>query len=77
MGRYLHSVLVAPVTSRIRGLSTEVVVGPEQGFRIESAISLDNTRLIPRTQLRRKVTKLDPDTMNKVCDALAIAVGCR
>jgi len=74
MGRYLSAVLVAPVTSTVRGVSTEVPVGPSDGIRVDSVANLDNTQLVARTQLRRRVGRAGPETMTALCRALAIAV---
>lgn len=38
----LHRVLVAPVTTTVRGLATEVTVGAAEGVRDGSVASLDN-----------------------------------
>ncbi len=76
MGRYLNAVLVAPVTSMVRNVSTEVPVGPADGIRVESVANLDNTQLLARTRLVRRVGQATPDTMSRLCDALAIAVDC-
>ena len=76
LGRYLHSVLVGPVTSTVRGLSTEVVVDSHDGLRGESVVNLDNAQLVPRTALRRGVGAVRSDTMAAICNALAIATGC-
>jgi mRNA interferase MazF len=76
MGRYLNAVLVAPVTSTVRGVSTEVPVGPADGIRVESVANLDNTQLLARTRLVRRVGHATPDTMFRLCSALAIAVDC-
>ena len=77
MGRYLNAVLVAPVTSTVRDVSTEVLVGPADGVRVESVVNLDNTQLIARTRLLRRVGQARPETMAALCRALAIAVDCR
>jgi mRNA interferase MazF len=77
MGRLLHSVISAPVSSTIRGLSTEVRLGPADGVRIESVANLDNVQLIARTRLVRRVGRARPPTMNAICLALSTAVGCR
>lgn len=77
LGRYLHSVLIAPVTSTVRGVSTEVPVGPADGVRIASVANLDNLQLVDRARLVRPVGRARPETMHAVCDAVAIAVGCR
>lgn len=76
MGRYLHSVIVGPITSTVRGLSTEVEVGPEDGVRVESVINLDNTQLVERSRIERKVGSVRHETMDRVCDAMSIAIGC-
>lgn len=76
MGRYLNAVLVAPVTSTVRGVSTEVTVGAADGVRIESVANMDNTQLVARTRLLRRVGRATPETMTALCRSLAIAVDC-
>ena len=76
MGRYLNAVLVAPVTSTVRKVSTEVPVGPADGIRVESVANLDNTQLLARSRLVRRVGHATLDTMTRLCDALTIAVDC-
>ncbi len=48
-------VTVAPITSTIKGLSSEVPVGPDNGLEHASAVSLDNVVTIPATALGRTV----------------------
>lgn len=76
MGRYLNAVIVAPVTSTIRGVSTEVAVGPQDGIRHDSVANLDNVQLVARDRLRRCVGRAQPATMEALCAALSIAVDC-
>jgi len=76
MGRYLGSVIVAPITSTGRGLSTEVRVGPEDGMRLPSVANLDNTQLIDRRALVRHVGDVRAATLTAICSALSIAIGC-
>jgi mRNA interferase MazF len=76
MGRLLQSVISAPVTSTIRGLSTEVRLGPADGVRIESVANLDNVQLIARARLVRRVGRARPTIMNALCTALSTAAGC-
>jgi mRNA interferase MazF len=76
MGRYLDAVLVAPVTSTVRGVSTEVPVGPADGVRVEAVANMDNTQLVARTRLLRRVGRATPETMADLCRSLAIAVDC-
>lgn len=76
MGRLLHAVLAAPVTSTIRNVSTEVPVGPPDGIRLPSVANLDNLQLVARTRLVRRVGRVRPETMRALCSALALAVDC-
>ncbi|MDF1490051.1 type II toxin-antitoxin system PemK/MazF family toxin [Tessaracoccus caeni] len=55
MRPYLRRVTVAPITSTIRGLSTEVEVGPANGLDHTSVISCDNIQTIPAEQLGRQL----------------------
>jgi mRNA interferase MazF len=76
MGALLHAVIAAPVTSTIRGLSTEVAIGPDDGVRLESVVNVDNVQLVARSRLVKKVGQVSPSTMMDICRALSIAVAC-
>lgn len=76
LGRVLHSVIVGPVTSTIRGLSTEVELGERDGVRVRSVVNLDNLQLLPRARLVRRVGRAAPATMRSICTAAAEAIGC-
>jgi len=68
--------MVAPVTSTIRSLPSEVVVGPDEGLRHDSAINLDHVQTVEQRQLHRYVDSLNPIRMRSVCRVLAIGRGC-
>jgi mRNA interferase MazF len=76
IARLLNAVLVAPVTSTVRGVSTEVVVGAEDGIARPSVANVDNLQLVARDRLVRKVGRARPSTMSSLCTALSIAVDC-
>ncbi|MEV0792376.1 type II toxin-antitoxin system PemK/MazF family toxin [Kribbella sp. NPDC050459] len=69
----LTNVTVAPITSTIRGLSTEVRVGPENGLDHASAISCDNIQTIPKSQLGRLIGHLHPDQEPALAEAINLA----
>jgi mRNA interferase MazF len=71
-----NTVLVAPVTSTIRDLPTEVRVGVDEGLKHPSAVKLDNLQCVDKTRLRRFVGSLGERQMKEVCVALGIATGC-
>ncbi|UOY01862.1 type II toxin-antitoxin system PemK/MazF family toxin [Blastococcus sp. PRF04-17] len=58
---HLARVTVAPITSTIRGLSTEVLVGPVNGLDHPSVISCDNVATIPTAALGRQIGRLLPE----------------
>jgi mRNA interferase MazF len=76
MGRLLNGVLVAPVTSTVRGVSTEVELGAPDGIRRPSVANVDNLQLLARDRLVRQVGRARPSTMASLCTALSTAVDC-
>jgi len=72
----LNAVIVAPVTSTVRGLSTEVRVGAADGVRHDSVANLDNVQLLARARLVRRVGRATRATMAAICTALVTATGC-
>jgi mRNA interferase MazF len=72
----LHTVMVAPITSTIRGAPSEVPVGPEEGLKNPSAVNLDHVQTVEQARLRRYIGSLSPAKLKEVCSALAVAAGC-
>ena len=72
----LRTAMVAPITSTIRGIPSEVVVGPDEGLKHDSAINLDHVQTVEQRLLQRYVGALSEPKMRQVCRALAIAAGC-
>lgn len=72
----LHTVMVAPITSTIRGAPSEVVVGVSEGLKHESAVNLDHVQTVEKVRLEAYVGHLGSQKMRQVCRALAIAAGC-
>lgn len=76
MGQILRSVICAPVTSRIRGLTTEVAIAEDAGLAHPSVANFDNTLLLPRAHFVRRLGRVDAATMQAACRALSTATGC-
>ena len=72
---HLHTVTVAPLTTTIRGIPSEVVVGPESGLKTRSAINLDNVATVPKAGLRAFVGTVTPPVFRAVREALLFALG--
>lgn len=69
----LTSVTVAPITSRIRGLSTEVPVGVRNGLEDSSAVNLDNIATIAVADLGRQIGRLLPEQEALLTEAILSA----
>lgn len=72
----LRNVVVALVTRTVRGIETEVEIGPADGMPVECAVTLDNLRTVPRALLTQSITKLDEARVDELCRALRSATGC-
>ena len=70
------NLLAVPATRTIRGIPTEVVLGPEDGMPVECALSLDNVTVIPRSLFVERICTLRGERMGAVCRALGVAAGC-
>lgn len=69
----MTKVTVAPVTTTIKGLSSEVRVGPENGLDHDCAISLDNVLTIPVSTLGRTVGYLSVEQEAHLARAVVLA----
>jgi len=76
MGRVLHSVVCAPITTNVRGLATEIVLGQAAGLAHDSVANFDNTFLLARARLVRRLGRASAAQMEDACRALAEAAGC-
>ncbi|HEV8609163.1 MAG TPA: type II toxin-antitoxin system PemK/MazF family toxin [Thermoanaerobaculia bacterium] len=73
---YLTRVTVAPITSTIRGVPSEVQLGAEDGMRHSCAVNLHNVMTVAQRGLGRRLAQLRPRRMQEVCAALTFALGC-
>lgn len=72
----LNQVLAVPATRTIRGIPTEVELGPEHGMPDRCVLTADNVTLIRPPLCTDKITTLNATTMRDVCRALMHATGC-
>ena len=70
---HLSRVTVAPITSTIRGLSTEVPVGPANGLDHPSVVSCDNVITVPKPALGQQIGRLHPEQEAALTAALHAA----
>ena len=71
----LAAIVVAPVTRTVRGIPTEVHLGPDEGLPVPCAASFDNLRPVRKAWLTRRMGALGPCS-HGICDALASLSDC-
>lgn len=73
----LDTVTVAPITTTIRGIRSEVPVGVREGLKVPSAIKLDHIQTVSKSALKQFIGSVRGDTLTEVCQAVEHAFGCR
>ena len=68
-------VMVAPLTSRIRGIPSEVPLGDEDGVPRACVVNLDTITTIARASLRERLTALSAEKLKAIEEALHFSLG--
>lgn len=72
----LTTILVAPVTTWVREIPTEVPLGPAHGLSRLCVANFDNIAPLPKRVLVRKVGALGRDELVAACRAARFAIDC-
>lgn len=73
----LRRVLIAPCTTTVRGLPSEVALEPsEDPIPRASAVNLDSIESVAVGTLTQRLGRLSDQRMRQVCAALEVAVDC-
>ena len=72
----LNEVFVVLATTNIRGLPTEVELGPADGMPRTCVLNADHVASVPKTYLGDLITTLSSERLADVCRALDHATGC-
>lgn len=72
----MERVLVAPLTTTMRGVPTEVALGRRDGLPTACVVSLDDIAPMAKDYLVERVAILSPDRMEEIGRALRRATGC-
>ena len=73
----LRRALVAPCTTTIRGLASEVVLEPDNDpVPRRSAVNLDSVESVSVAVLGSRLGRLADTRMREICGALEVAVDC-
>lgn len=72
---YLNKVIVAEVTTTVRGIAQEIAIGASEGLRAPSVVNLDNIHVVPKSILGRRIGSLARPRHIEVKRALGHALG--
>jgi mRNA interferase MazF len=73
---YLSRVTVAPITSTIRGVASEVRLDVEDGMKGPCVVNLHNIVTVAQAGVGRRIAKLNETKMHGVCRAIDFCLGC-
>ncbi len=72
----IAAVVVAPCTRTVRGLTSELPLGREDGLPDRCVAAFDNLHTLRRSNFRRRITRLSSSKMEEACRVLSTALGC-
>ena len=72
---YLSRILVAEVTTTVRGIAQEVSLGSPEGLPRGCVANFDNTQAIPRRWLAKRIGRLSPERVVEAKRALGHALA--
>ena len=71
---YLGEMTVAPVTSTIRDIPSEVFLSTEDGVKKDCVVNLDHIQTVSKKKIGARLTSLSRNKMKSVCQAIRFAL---
>ena len=71
----LNSVTIAPITSTIRSIPTEVVLTEEDGLPGTCAANFDKLQTVPKSNIGERISHLTTRRMQEAAQAISFALG--
>ncbi len=72
----IGAVVVVACTRTVRGLTSELPLGPDDGLPEACVASFDNVHTVRKGALRRRITRLSETRMQEACRILLRSLGC-
>lgn len=73
---YLTSVTVAPISSTVRGVPSEVVLDEQDGMKNVCAVNLHRIATVTADRLEKRVGSLTPARLEEICRAIRFSLSC-
>jgi len=71
----LNSVTIAPITSTIRSIPTEVILTIADGLPDTCAANFDNIQTVPKCNIGDRIARLTAQRMREAAVAVSFALG--
>jgi|CXWL01.1.fsa_nt_gi mRNA interferase MazF len=71
----LNAVTIAPITTTIRNVRTEVLLSPAEGLQDECVVNLTGIQTVDKTKLGKTIAHLSPEIMSEVRMAIEVVFG--
>ena len=72
---YLDEVTVAPVTSTIRDIPSEVILSHRDGMQNDCAVNCDHIQTVSKLNIGSMITSLSKEKLNEIRDAINFALN--
>lgn len=72
---YINEVTVAPITSTIRKIPSEITLAIEDGMPHDCVVNFDHLQTVPKLKIGRLITSLSVEKMAQAATALCFALG--
>ena len=72
---FLNALTVAPITTTVRDIPSEVFLTPEDGLLTNCAANMDNIQTVPKDRLGALIAHLSPARMDEASQAIRFALG--
>ncbi len=72
---YLGEVTIAPVTSTIRDIPSEVFLSSQDGMAMDCAINFDHIQTVSKAKIGSMITKLSEDKLNQARKAIQFSLN--
>ena len=73
---HLSTVTVAPISSTVRGVPSELILDVDDGMKGQCAVNLHNAVTVSQERIANRVASLSDERMHEVCVALRFSLGC-
>jgi mRNA interferase MazF len=71
---YLGEVTVAPITSTIRDVPSEIFLSKHDGMNKDCAVNFDHIQTVSKGKIGSLITTLSPDKLKQVREAIQFAL---